>query len=172
MTSFKSFSSFEEAAEFMAKATDAANASLAPEQAAITYGSTWARFDHLASDQLLIVGKVDTLDEIKAAEWATVGDEDDAPEDLAEEIEYEINRLAENHERGYMFGRAYSVYEPRGEFGDTHRANMWPIPESTFTACVEAFSNGAAIAQVPGLADAYTAWRDHELAKGATPEGD
>jgi len=51
-----------------------------------------------------------------------------------EKAEYKDSRdaYADSRQRGYIFGRAYSVVEPRGELGSTHVAEMWPISEAAF----------------------------------------
>lgn len=40
--------------------------------------------------------------------------------------------ILERHKRGYRFGMAWSVLEPRGEWGDTHVSQMIPIPKTLF----------------------------------------
>jgi hypothetical protein len=170
------FGSFEDALDYMAKATDQANAHLAPEQAALTYGCTWARFDHLVEpSRLLIVGKVDTLAEIIAGEIEAYGDDEDAAREdgfasVAEAGQHAADNSAANHERGYLFGRAYSVIEPRGELGDTHRANAWPISPELFEALLAAECKIDVLAETDQhradeLYQAFAAWRAHELAK-------
>lgn len=118
MAQFRSFDSIADMVDYMQKQTEWANANLAPKQQAVTYGDHWARFDQKG---FVIFGKVATLDE---ATGSTPSSEKD----------YELKSLTANHDRGYMFGKCYSVIEPTGEWGDTHRANLWPIPVEMFDA--------------------------------------
>lgn len=118
----QSFDSWEEAQAAMRKAEEAANASLVEEQRRITWGDYWCR--PVPDLGIFVFGQVMPLELVMQEEMAAGSD----PEELA----YTEASLREKHERGYMFGNAYSVMEPRGELGDTHRANMWPITEEEF----------------------------------------
>ena len=40
--------------------------------------------------------------------------------------------IADAHARGYMYGKAYSVVEPDGEWGSTHRVSMQKVSKQTF----------------------------------------
>ncbi len=40
--------------------------------------------------------------------------------------------LVENRKRGFLTGRAYSAWEERGEYGDTHVSQVVPIDHGTF----------------------------------------
>jgi len=122
MTHVKGFASFEDALKFMADATDAANKNLAPEQRAITWGSYWLRF--APEYHCVIFGRVMPMEELIDSEREAGAE--------PEELDYTREHYTEQHERGYLFGYAYSVMEPRGELGDTHRANMWPITQEQF----------------------------------------
>ena len=151
---FKQFDSFGDAVDFMRKATDAANETLAVEQRAVTWGSYWIRF--VPEDQLMVFGHVYTKHELLEGEYK-------AGSDLPE-LRETLQAMVANHDRGYMFGPAYSVIEPEGELGDTHRANLWPITRSQF---LEAQSVGWVPGRVPGLytwlSAAYEAYRAHVL---------
>lgn len=154
MEGVQEFDSFEEALEYMARATDEANTKLADEQKSVTWGSYWVRFvpDH----QLMIFGHVFTRDEFTQAERDAGATQ--------EELDYSLQHYEENLARGYVFGRAYSVWEPRGELGDTHRYNLWPISQANFE---EARLFQWVPAAMPGLHTwlraAYDAYRSNLL---------
>lgn len=146
---FMEFESMDQMIEFMQKRTDEANRDLAPAQQAVTYGDCWARFDTIATTGVPEFGYVLTLDE------AATNQEERAS------VEAE-------HERGYLFSRAYSAHFPDGELGDTHRANLWPIDRAVFDAlaAVEWDHNAVAPEHKVHLEIAYQAARAH--AKGLT----
>jgi hypothetical protein len=121
---FKSFDSLEDMFQYMADATDAANAGLAQEQKDLTWGSYFVNFQ--PQIDLVIFGRVFTEDEV--AEDETKAGSDEA------ELAYTLTSLRENHEHGYLYGRCYSTIEPSGELGDTHRASAWPISKELFDA--------------------------------------
>ncbi len=136
MTYFQEFDSIEEALDFMGKAEAAGNASLHPVQRMVTYGDYWIRFWIVGENELvLICGYVETLPELAESEAAHY--DLTKPEEKAE-YEYAMEGIRRRHERGYMFGKAYSIIEPTGEWGDTHLANLWPITKDLFEALREA----------------------------------
>ena len=120
MTFFREFDSMEEMQRFLAEQTRLANESLSEEQKAITYGDYWVRTDY----EFLIFGYINTLDELDESSRRLGADE--------EEIAYERAMIADAHARGYMYGKAYSVVEPDGEWGSTHRVNMQKVSKQTF----------------------------------------
>lgn len=123
------FDSIDDALRFMGRATGRANRSLTPEQRSLTWGSYWVRFH---AGELMIFGYVQTPDEVEAAERGCYGDT--LAEEEAAELRWAMKSVHERHGRGYLFGRCYSVVEPDGELGDTHRASAWPITAETFEA--------------------------------------
>lgn len=155
MPVFKEFDSFESMIEYMDEQTKIANAGLADEQKKLTYGSHFVNFD--IEDNIVIFGYVFTEDENVASEKRAGASEDEAQSTLAS--------VRDAHERGYLFGRCYSTVEPRGELGDTHRANAWPIPASLFGAACEAGWNVAGLSDedVAALNQAYQGFRAHKL---------
>lgn len=160
MNMVQGFNSFEEMQEFMRKQTEGANERLAEEQKTITWGSHWVRFLDLDGSLLLICGYVDTLEEYLQKERDAGADE--------EEVEYAKATLPENHARGYMSGTAYSVIEPEGELGDTHRYNAWPISKELFEKVREA---GWQLGQmddagVHELAAIHKRWSAHQREHG------
>ena len=104
MSGFQSFDSFEEMVEFMATQTDAANAHLADEQRALTWGSYWFR----PYEDIVIFGHVFTENEFRDREFNSYhGGGPISPEEEAE-FAYSVQSVKENHERGYLFGEAFS----------------------------------------------------------------
>jgi hypothetical protein len=160
MTEFMEFESWEDAVSFMAEQTDRANERLAPEQVAVTYGDCWVRFYDIAA-RTLIFGRITTLDYWDEKIATAKG------EDRQEWMDEKVS-VAESHERGYMYGKAYSVIEPDGEWGSTHRANLWPIPEWLFE---QARAAGWRMDDLDeqgkdGLSQVWLAYRAHNLADG------
>jgi hypothetical protein len=154
--SFMAFDSFDEMSKWMDDRTSEANIGLAPEQQQITYGDCWARFDHLDTVGMLF-GQVMTKAEWLASELA-----EGAPEG---EANYSLARVEASHQRGYMHGLVYSPVEPDGEYGDTHRANIWPIEERLFLAAsiVEWRHEDMSLADRINLSIAFEQWRQHEM---------
>lgn len=154
--SFMAFENFEEMIEYMAKRTDEANATLAPEQRQITYGHCWVNFGAMEQIGVPVFGRVFTEEEVFASEMGHA-------EGQAETAQSVLESTRENHERGYMYGDAYSRYYPRAESGDTHRADMWPITDALFHA-VEAVGwdqNALELADKIDLSIAFEQWRAH-----------
>jgi hypothetical protein len=151
------FGDFDQALQWMQERTEEANGQLAPEQQALTWGATWVRF----YDELVIFGRILSREEMIEAE-SQVDDYED-PEEAKAEAAETVARLLDSHERGYMFGKAYSVIEPDGEYGDTHRADMWPISEACFEdAQAERWEPAKMEAEYQQeLVAASTAWMAH-----------
>jgi hypothetical protein len=132
MTEFKEFDSFEELVDWQQQQTAKANAILTDEQKSLTWGSDWVRFwDAGAGDLLVIFGHCHTLAEFEPIEKA-------AGCTAKEWDEYTVPRLIDALDNGYMYGMAYSIIEPTGEPGDTHRAHCWPISRELFDAAQQA----------------------------------
>ena len=159
MTEIQEFGSFEEAMDANRTATDAANSTLHPIQRAITFGTYWVRFYDI-QHRILIWGYVEPLQSVLDTEAALTEDDDDGPDQ--DEVREHTQR---NHDRGYMYGRAYSLIEPEGEWGDTHRANMRPITQELFYAAKATRSNMDALDLYArqGLQQAYEGWRQHQM---------
>lgn len=128
----KGFDSLDAMFEYMAEQERLANERMTDSQRyGLKPGSYWVS---PGPDGLLIFGHA-----YDAAEYVN-SELDATPED--ESIEYYGSRVAhgdflrgqffEDWHRGYMFGRAYSVWESDGELGSTHKANAYPIPASWF----------------------------------------
>lgn len=164
----REYDSLEDAFEDMRKATEWANAHLAEAQRQVTWGSHWVRFYDIPG-RILIFGKVDTLAEVRRGEESTVQPGED-PAEVKAEIEYSLRSLAERHENGYLYGQAYSIITPDGEYGDTHRANLWPIPAATFEAARSAGwqMDALDINARHAIAAAYAAWGRHQVILSAS----
>ena len=134
MGGFMSFDSTEEMFDFMARKTDEANASLTDEQKSLTWGSYWFR----PYEGIVIFGHVFTEDEFEQKERWSYHRGGPLDEEEEAEFAYSKARVYDAHERGYLFGEAFSVWEPRGELGDTHRANAWPILQWQFVSAQSA----------------------------------
>jgi hypothetical protein len=147
------FDDMSDAFRWMEDQTNAANAALAPEQRSLSWGSTWVRF--YAPYRLVIFGRVHEMEDVLSAERRLGAD--------AGEIEWQRNRLIANHERGYLMGTAWSSIEPRGEDGDTHRANAWPCsPEMIEEArAVQWDQHNLPERAIRELALIFVAWRAH-----------
>lgn len=162
MTEVRSYDSMEEAFRDMAAHEAAANATLAAAQRMVTYGDYWFRPMQTGpgSPPLMIFGYVETLPEVTELEgqyYDLSNDEDRL------ELEATLAGIRDRHERGYMFGRCYSVVEPEGEWGDTHRANLWPITQAVFES---ARAKGWDLNEMPQsdkyiVVGAYSTWREH-----------
>jgi hypothetical protein len=114
--SFIGFRDLDEMVAFMQRAEQAANGRVVQAQRDLTYGDLWVRFHQVA----IIFGRVHTLEEIRDTELKLGASEAEVEETLAQ--------VRERFERGYLFGTCFSVVEPDGELGDTHRSQVWPCP--------------------------------------------
>lgn len=114
---FRSYDNMDDAFAEMAANEQRANAEASPAQNAITYGDYWMRPYAEMGEFVLIFGRVHTREEVAAVE---------EPETMAV--------LDNAFARGYRFGQAWSVWEPRGELGDTHVSVMCPISQELFEA--------------------------------------
>lgn len=112
---FVPYDNMDDAFEDMRRNEEAANAATHPCQTAITYGDYWMRPYQEGDDFILIFGRVHTIEELLQVE-----DDETMP------------GIYERYKRGYRFGMAWSQWEPRGEFGDTHVSQMIPISKELF----------------------------------------
>jgi hypothetical protein len=143
--------------DFMHANEEAANKTLAPEQKAVTYGDYWCRFYQLR-DRIVIFGQVTPL-----SYW----DEkitNAADNEEQQEWQWEKEQIEGSHERGYVFGWAWSVLEPEGEPGSTHQANLWPITPALFEAARDAEWKIDDLTGVhrESMETVYQVWRAHQ----------
>jgi hypothetical protein len=120
--SFQAFDSFEEAQAAMRAAEARANERATEAQRAIEYGDHWLSTD----GDLLIFGRVSTLEELDAAEQQLGVNQRERRQEQA--------MIEGAHARGYRFGWAYSLACPSGEMGSTHISMMVQITEHDFHA--------------------------------------
>lgn len=113
----QAFDNMDEMMATMAASEDAANRGLTPGQtrlrddnAITTY---WAR--PLPDMDLVVYGVVQ-------------------PNSAFDDEDFDV---AENRERGYLTGEAFSAWEPTGEHGDTHVSQVIPISINLFEAARE-----------------------------------
>lgn len=124
MTTFiGGFDNFDDMLAFMAENERVANTKIDDTQRAITYGQHWVRFYDIPG-RILIFGRVMPLAEIEANE-TRLGAE-------PAEVHAVLESTKDMHERGYVWGYAYSVIEVAGELGNTHRSEIVPCPEEVF----------------------------------------
>ncbi len=135
----RTFGSLEEMQAYMAGAEKAANEGLRPEQIALRDAIDtvwWIR--PYPEMSIMIFGETFGPAKQLANELEYIKDGLAAPEGSEERVEaereaaYYRQEMPERRARGYLSGRAYSVIEPRGEIGDTHVANAWPISREAF----------------------------------------
>lgn len=134
----------------------AAKEGLHPEQARLTYGSTWVEFADVG-ERIVYFGRTFTDLDI-------VSDEGASPHpsyvrDVLAGVEADL-------EEGVMFGKAWAKGDQQGTIGVTHKANVWPIETRLFIAArvagwdIDALDEtGRVLLQI-----AYSAWRAHRLA--------
>lgn len=120
----------------MRRREDAANLATRPEQRALIAATEtvyWMRF--VSTYNVSIFGESWSLREAieKERKFYTL-DEAGMPADPDGRLELmSISAgLRERRERGFLFGRCYSVLEPEGEIGDTHVSQVMPISRETF----------------------------------------
>ena len=119
---FKGYDSMEEAFADMKRAEDQANANLSPWNRDVVWGSYYMR--PAPEVPCIIFGYIYTEDECRDGELEAGAD--------IEELEYTMRTMRSAYERGYRFGRHYSIVEPDGEIGSVHIANAWPISREEF----------------------------------------
>ena len=112
------FESFEDFMEWNAAAEERANARVTDWQRRIKPGDKVFRIHPMGRDQMLILGQ--TID--PDAHYKDV-----SPIYGHEEALHERNAMAARFERGYVYGRWYSLIEKEGELGDAHISTLGPV---------------------------------------------
>lgn len=145
------FDSPEAMQNALAEMREKAKAGLHAEQDRITFDDCWVEFLDIGA-RLIIFGRVHTLDEVRKGE---------EEEDVDEIVEMTTRDL----ESGLMYGVAYSIHEPTGELGYTHKANVWPIERRLLDMAREAEwrvddldETGRLLLEI-----AYSAYRAHRI---------
>lgn len=135
--------SFDAMLDEIAASRDLANAGLADEQRALTWGSHFVNFDHVA-DGIVIFGRARTEEEITTALRACVETDEEFEEIMASE--------RENLANGYLTSICGSIACVETELGDTHRGSAWPITAEQYA---EAEAAGWDLA---AMSDAIDGW--------------
>lgn len=161
---FEAFSSLDEMWEHMRENEEAANNHLAPEQGRVGYGDYWVRF-HDIDARVIIFGYVMDPGEVRLAEMGVPLQSGETAAERDEEVEQIMETMADSHSRGYMYGKCYSIIEVDGEWGSTHRANLWPIPQALYEAAkfVDWSIDRLGDIAKSQLQSAYSAYRAHML---------
>jgi hypothetical protein len=120
MSEIRGFDNIDDMMAFMRQQEAQANARVTPDQAEIGYGDFWMR----PYEDIVVWGYVPTEAEVEAAEGGEGAD--------PEELEYTMSTLRDAYARGYRYGRAYSPWEPEGEWGSTHISSMEKVTEYEF----------------------------------------
>lgn len=141
---FESFDSLDEAFAAMARGEAAANARLHERQRAMIPPCWFVRVVDLGPDRVVIFGEVPAFERLRAMEIALGGSQEEADSTDA--------MLRAAGERGYLFGQCFSVVEADGEWGSTHKAEVWPITQAQFEEAREFQWNPQAIADAFGPA--------------------
>jgi hypothetical protein len=128
-----SFNNFDDMMTFLAANEAAANASVVPCQRELLDGREFWYWRTVESMKIDIIGHVPSLAETLKAERATYSDPFE--EDEAEEFAWSEKSLHDRLSRGYVFGRHFSVIEPKGELGDVHVSQVIPISREAFEEC-------------------------------------
>lgn len=119
---YKEYGSIEEAFADMKRAEDAANENLSEWNKQVVWGSYYMR--PAPEVPCIIFGYIYTEMECVDGERKLGA--------THEEVAYTMRSIRDSYERGYRFGRHYSVVEPDGELGSVHIANAWPISKEEF----------------------------------------
>lgn len=142
MVHFESFDSLDEAFATMARGEAAANARLHERQRAMTPPCWFVRVIDFGNDRVVVFGEVPAFEEMDRVERELgAGDEEARETD---------KMLRGAFERGYLFGQCFSVVEPEGEWGSTHKVDVWPITQAQFEEAREFNWNPQAIADAFG----------------------
>jgi len=119
------FESLEEMQEYMDSREREANENTMPKQWEITWGSYVIK---VVPPDLIIWGYVFTEEEFLADE---IGEDLGNPQ-VEAEVMASLEQLKGRYERGYRYGRYYSVITPKGEYGDAHVSELWEITEADY----------------------------------------
>lgn len=158
MVEIRGYDSMEAAFADMAAEEDRGNRDLAAAQRMVSWGDHWVRFFQPGpgSPMATIWSRVWTEDEVIRGEW-TSGAESQS------EVDETMAGIRNRHIRGYMFGRCFSTIEPEGEFGDTHRADLWPISQALYEAAMVVGWDHRRLNALNAheLIEVYQAWGGH-----------
>lgn len=131
MAAMFGFDSMDEMLKFQEEQERLANERTLPSQSAIEDGGYWMR--PVPEMGIVEFGRASTTEELDgfAADEAESGDfETEAARRAYQRIVRKGMR--NSRERGYLFGRAYSVMDQDGVLGSTHVSAIWPTTEEIF----------------------------------------
>lgn len=129
------FTDIEEAFDFMRANEEAANASVTDDQKKIVGDCFVKRQVQYGDGYLLtIYGEVWSMETFTESEKKYLNLDDP---DEKEEFDMIISSQKDTYERGYRFGKWYSVVEPDGELGSAHIVSLDLIEEAEFNAAKE-----------------------------------
>jgi len=117
-----SFDNMDDMMAHLSRMQEDAEAATLPKQKEIVGGTYFIR--PLDEEGFFVFGEAFSLERMEKEEIAAGGEEDEVAEMLDEEKRKQAT--------GLMFGKCYSIVEPTGEYGTTHRATAWPITEGFF----------------------------------------
>jgi hypothetical protein len=119
------FDSHDEMIEHIRRAQRTALEGLHPAQQGIGPGDCWVQF-HDVANRHIVFGYVLPLPVVRRLEVESGATKREA----ADAVQETAARLA----NGFMYGKAYDRFNPKGELGETHKLNVWPIDHRTFSA--------------------------------------
>lgn len=155
MIEFIGYGSIDEVMDEMMKAEEKANAALLPCQLRMRDQRDTEVFWFRPEDDFEIYGHAWTDAMCHASSIAAGCTPDEAAR--------ETTSIIEARQRGYLFGKAFSVITPEGEIGSTHVVNAVPITKVVFE--LARFNEWSSRREVE-LADAIRAAVTHALQEG------
>lgn len=131
------FESFDDMARVMGEREDSANASLLDIQQDLRDDTEHTRYWIRPFPQagVIIFGETYSFRDLCDSVVKYVPDleaNDESYDEMLDEVVWEVRASTESRQRGYLFGRAYSMLEPEGELGSTHVASVAPISREAF----------------------------------------
>jgi hypothetical protein len=121
---FVSFDSWEALQEYMDISERQANERVTDLQRTIKPGDFVVRPTEIGGIPTLIVGKTFSVEELVESEQKAGA--------VLDELDYITVSYKARMERGYLFGRWYSVIEQDGEYGDAHISVLLPVKETDY----------------------------------------
>jgi hypothetical protein len=135
------YKDFDEMMAHMRQAELKAMARILPEQQAMINCRKEQWYINIAVDikELFIAGEAWSLDRARKEELDSykVKSAEELSDEDRQEFRSSTRMTRDSRMRGYIFGRAYSEIEPRGELGSTHVTAMLPIDEAAFNEARE-----------------------------------
>jgi hypothetical protein len=124
MTGFIGFDSMDEMQAYLETAEREAFARINPVQRWVMHATDETVYWVRSWEHILIFGEAWTAQQMIDSETEHGADEDEA--------KHSAQHILDQRRRGYLFGKAWSVIEPRGELGTTHVSEVVPIPFALF----------------------------------------